>query len=229
MTNTISAAELAGSIDHTLLKPEATAEQIDQLCDEASQFGFWGVCVSLSWSPRAAKRLDNSGGKVKVVTVVGFPSGAIPTAMKVREASWALEQGADEIDMVANIGALRGGENSLVQDDIAAVAEVIHQSSSKKILKVILETAALSKEEKILACRLAAAAGADFVKTSTGTHPAGGATIEDVTLLAKHAAGMKVKAAGGIRDISTALAMIKAGAQRIGTSSGPSIVAGLGI
>ncbi|NIA06854.1 MAG: deoxyribose-phosphate aldolase [Actinobacteria bacterium] len=222
-------ADLAAKIDSTLLRPEATANQIDGLCDEAVQFGFWGVCVSLFWLGRAAKRLDDIGSKVKTITVVAFPSGAIPTAMKVYQTRWALDQGADEIDMVANIGALRGGENSLVQDDIAAVAEVVHQSSSKKILKVILETAVLSKEEKILACRLAAKAGADFVKTSTGTHPSGGATLEDVTLLAKHAAGMKVKAAGGIKDKTTALVMIDAGADRLGTSSGRAIIEELGM
>ena len=223
----MSPADLAAKIDSTLLKPEATAEQIDRLCDEAMQFGFWGVCSNLFWLPRVVKRLAEAGGKVKALTVVSYPTGAIPTELKVSQARWALDHGADEIDMVANIGALRGGEDQLVQDDIAAVAQAVHRGSSKKILKVILETAALSKEEKILACRLAANAGADFVKTSTGTHPAGGATLEDVALLAKHAEGMKVKAAGGIRDLATALAMLDAGADRIGTSSGAEIISGL--
>lgn len=220
----IAPADLAAKIDSTLLSSEATADQIDQLCDEAAQFGFWGACINLFWLDRVVKRFDGLDKKLRAMTVVSFPTGAIPTALKVAQARWAMDHGADEVDMIANIGALRTGENSLVQDDIAAVAEVVHQSSSKKILKVILETASLSKDEKILACRLTANAGADFVKTSTGTHPSGGATLEDVALLAEHAAGMKVKAAGGIRDTSTALAMIKAGAQRIGTSNGRVII-----
>ena len=223
----MSPANLAAKIDSTLLSSETTAEQIDRLCDEAAQFGFWGVCSNLFWLSRVAKLLAEAGGEVKAVTVVAYPTGAIPTKLKVSQARWALNEGAEEIDMVANIGALRGGEDKLVEDDIAAVAQVVHRGSAKKILKVILETAALSKEEKILACRLAANAGADFVKTSTGMHPAGGATLEDVSLLAKHAEGMKVKAAGGIRDLATALAMLDAGADRIGTSSGAEIVSGL--
>ena len=223
----ISPADLAVRIDSTLLKPEATAEQIDRLCDEAMQFGFWGVCSNLFWLPRVVKRLAETGGKVKALTVVSYPTGAIATELKVSQARWALDEGADEIDMVVNIGALRGGENELVQDDIAAVAQVVHGEQLKKILKVILETAVLSTEEKILGCQLTANAGADFVKTSTGTHPAGVATAEDVALLAKHAEGMKVKAAGGIRDLATALAMLDAGADRIGTSSGSEIISGL--
>ena len=223
----ISASGLAARIDSTLLKPEATADQIDRLCDEAIQFGFWGVCVNLFWLPQVVKRLDKTNSQVKAITVVAFPTGAIPTALKVAQARWALDHGTQEIDMVANIGALCGSQAQLVQDDIAAVAEAIHQVSAKRILKVILETAALTTQQKILGCQLAAKAGADFVKTSTGTHPAGGATLEDIALLAKHAAGMKVKAAGGIKDTPGALAMLAAGAERIGTSSGPAIVAGL--
>lgn len=220
----ISAAQLAARIDHTLLKPEATASQIEQLCEQAMRFNFWGVCVNLIRVPRAVELLAEANSQVKVVTVVAFPTGAIPTALKVAQTRWALDHGADEIDMVANIGALCGGEDELVRDDIAAVAETIKASSKDKLLKVILETAALNSQQKIRGCRLAAEAGVDFVKTSTGTHPAGGATVEDVTLLAENAGDMKVKAAGGIRDAATALAMLEAGAERIGTSRGPAIV-----
>ena len=223
----VTPSQLAACIDHTLLEPEATAWQIDQLCDQAIELGCWAVCANLFWLPRVVERIRSSGAPVKVDSPVAYPTGAIPTALKVAQARWALDHGADEIDMVANIGALCDGQDQLVQDEIAAVAEAVHTASADKLLKVILETAALTSEQKILACRLAANAGADFVKTSTGTHPAGGASLQDVRLLAKHAAGMKVKAAGGIRDTQTALAMIEAGAERIGTSSGPAIMAGL--
>ncbi|MCK4849912.1 MAG: deoxyribose-phosphate aldolase [Phycisphaerae bacterium] len=223
----ISPSQLAACIDHTLLKPEATAWQIDQLCDQAVNLGCWAVCVNLFWLPRVAQRLACSNSPVKVDVPVAYPTGAIPTALKVAQVRWALDHGADEIDMVANIGALCDGQDQLVQDEIAALAEAVHTASADKLLKVILETAALTTEQKILGCRLAANAGADFVKTSTGTHPAGGATVDDVALLAKHSAGMKVKAAGGIRDAETALAMIAAGAQRIGTSATPAIISQL--
>ena len=220
----ISAAQLASRIDHTLLKPETTAGDIDRLCEQAMVYDFWGVCLNLIWVPRASQRLAKANSQVKVVTVVAFPTGAIPTALKVAQTRWALDLGADEIDMVANIGALRSGEDELARDDIAAVAEVVGAVSKGKLLKVILETAVLSREHKIRGCELAAQAGADYVKTSTGTHPAGGATVEDVTLLAEHAGNMKVKAAGRIRDATTARAMLEAGAERIGTSRGPAIV-----
>ncbi len=220
----ISAAQLAARIDHTLLKPEATASQIEQLCEQAMRFNFWGVCVTLIRVPRAVELLAKANSQVKVVTVVAFPTGTIPTALKVAQTRWALDHGADEIDMVTNIGALCDGEDELVRDDIAAVAETIKAASKDKLLKVILETAELNSQQKIRGCRLAAETGADFVKTSTGTHPAGGATVEDVTLLAENAGNMKVKAAGGIRDAATALAMLEAGAERIGTSRGPAIV-----
>lgn len=224
----ISAAQLASRIDHTLLKPEATAEEIDQLCEQAMGFNFWGVCVNLIWVPRVVERLAKANSQVKVVTVVAFATGAIPTALKMAQARWALDHGVDEVDMVANIGALRGGEDELVRDDIAAVAEAVGAAGKGKVLKVILETAVLKREQKVLGCKLAAEAGADFVKTSTGTHSAGGATVEDVALLAENAGAMKVKAAGGIRDAATALAMLKAGASRIGTSQGPAIIGQLG-
>ena len=223
----LTASELAACIDHTLLKPEATTEQIEQVCDQAEQFGFYSVCVNLFWLPRVAKRMADSKAPVKIDIPVAYPTGAIPTALKVAQVRWALDHEADEIDMVVNIGALCDGQEQLVLDDIAALAEAVHSDSADKLLKVILETAVLTTEQKILGCRLAAKAGADFVKTSTGTHPAGGASVQDVELLAKHSAGMKVKAAGGIHDAQTALAMIEAGAQRIGTSAGPAIMASL--
>ncbi len=223
----VSPSQLAACIDHTLLKPEATAWQIDQLCDQAVELGCWAVCVNLFWLPRVAERLACSNSPVKVDVPVAYPTGAIPTALKVAQVRWALDHGADEIDMVANIGALCDSQDQLVQDDIAALVEVVHTASADKLLKVILETAALTTDQKILACRLAATAGADFVKTSTGTHPAGGASLQDVRLLAKHAGGMKVKAAGGIRDAETALAMIEAGAERLGTSASPVIISQL--
>ena len=221
----ITPSQLAACIDYTLLSPQATASQIDQLCDQAVDLGCWAVCVNLFWLPRAVERLGGSKSPVKVVTTVAYPTGAIPTALKVSQARWALDHGADEIDMVINIGALCDSQDQLVQDDIAALAETVHSASPDKLLKVILETAALTTEQKITACCLAANAGADFVKTSTGTHPAGGATVDDVALLAQHATGlMKVKAAGGIRDATTALAMIAAGAHRLGTSAAGAII-----
>ena len=223
----LTPSQLAAYLDHTLLKPEATAKQIDQLCDQAEQFGFYSVCVNLFWLPRIAKRLADFKAPVKIDIPVAYPTGAIPTALKVAQVRWAMDHGADEIDMVVNIGALCGGQEQLVLDDIAALAEAVHSDSANKLLKVILETAVLSTEQKILGCRLAAKAGADFVKTSTGTHPAGGASIQDVKLLAEHSAGMKVKASGGIRDAQTVLAMIEAGADRIGTSAGPAIMTSL--
>ena len=226
--NQISRAVLAAKIDSTLLRPGATASQIDLLCDQAVQCGFFSVCVSLFRLPQVVKRLSDACSRVKAVTVLGFPTGAVPTAMKVAEARWAVEHGADELDMVINLGALLDGQSQYVRDDIAAVADIAHRASSPLILKVILETAALNTEQKILACQLTASAGADFVKTSTGTHPAGGATVEDVALLAANSPGLKVKAAGGIKDLPTTLAMIDAGADRIGTSSGLAIIEQLG-
>ncbi len=223
----ISPSQLAGCIDHTLLKPEATASQIDQLCEQAIELGCCSVCVNLFWLPHVIERLAGSSSTIKVDIPIAYPTGAIPSHLKVAQARWALDHGADEIDMVANIGALCDSQAQLVQDDIAAVADAVHSASAEKILKVILETAVLTDEQKILGCKLAAKAGADFVKTSTGTHPAGGATVQDVALLAKHRAGMKVKAAGGIRDLATALAMLEAGAERLGTSSAPDIIAQL--
>jgi deoxyribose-phosphate aldolase len=213
-------AEIAGWIDHTLLKPEATAEQIKKLCDEARQYGFASVCVNPAFTSLAAGLL--SGTSVKVCTVVGFPLGATLPTYKALEALSCLSAGAVELDMVIHIGALKGGAYGQVLNDIIAVTQVAH--NQRAIVKVILEMALLSRREKIIACLISKAAGADFVKTSTGFGP-GGATVEDVDLMFRLVGPtVQVKAAGGIRDLQTAQAMIAAGATRLGSSSGVQIV-----
>lgn len=212
--------EIASWIDHTLLKPEATTEQIRVLCEEAKQYHFAAVCVNPVHLPTVCEVL--TGSSVEVCTVVGFPLGALSGSMKALEALQCVEAGAREIDMVMNIGALKGGAYGEVVNDIWAVAEVVHRANG--ILKVILETASLTRYEKILACLLAEAGGADFVKTSTG-FGAGGATVEDVELMYRVVGkNLKVKAAGGIRTYADAISMIRAGASRLGTSSGVKIV-----
>ena len=204
-------------IDHTLLRPDATTDEIDALCDEAKEFSFASVCVNPSYVPSAVRRL---GGAVKVCTVVGFPLGATTPAVKSAEAREAITLGADEIDMVINIGALKSRRYGEFEADLRAVREATHG----KILKVIIETSLLSREEKIRACVAAKDAGADFVKTSTG-FGGGGASVEDIETM-REAVGpaMGVKASGGIRDAKTAAAMIAAGATRLGTSAGVAIV-----
>lgn len=214
--------QLASMIDHTVLKPEATAADIDRLCDEAVQFGFAAVCVNPMWVKRCADRLR--GSKVKVATVAGFPLGANRTDVKVDEARRAIDDGASEVDMVIAVGELIAGHTDYVRDDIAAVADAVHAASPEGLLKVILETAALDRDAIIAGCRCCAEAQADYVKTSTGFHPAGGATVDAVRLLYRHASPLKVKAAGGIRDLITLRAMIDAGASRIGCSSAPKIL-----
>ncbi len=209
-------------IDHTLLRPEATAADIDRLCNEAARFEFVAVCVNPIWVGRCVKRLAVT--PVCVASVAGFPLGASRTEIKVDEARRAIEDGAVEVDMVIRVGDLIDGNVSAVRDDIAAVAQAVHATSKQNILKVILETAVLSGQQIIAGCGCAAEAGADFVKTSTGFHPSGGATLEAVRLLRANARGMKVKAAGGIRTLENALAMIRAGADRLGCSSGVQIV-----
>lgn len=226
----ITASELAKKIDHTLLAPEATPERIDRLCDEALRHGFFAICVNPVYVRRVASRLDRECqsdrvlARPAVVSVAGFPLGASVTETKVSEASRAVDDGATEIDMVVNLGALVAGHSADVRRDIEAVAGAVHGSITGGILKVILETGALSAEQAILGCRCAAEGEADFVKTSTGLHPTGGATVEQVRLLCRHASPMGVKAAGGIRTASTAIAMIEAGATRIGTSAGVAIM-----
>ena len=214
--------ELARYIDHTLLKPEATPAQIDRLCDEARQYRFAAVCVNPAWAQRAALRLK--GSEVRVASVVGFPLGASLPEVKAFEARRALRDGAREIDMVINVGALKGGDYELVERDIAGVSDACREVGA--LNKVILETALLTDEEKVVASRLAKAARADYVKTSTGFGP-GGATVFDVALM-REAVGPKmgVKAAGGIRDAQGAREMIAAGATRIGASAGVQMVKG---
>ena len=213
---------LAGAIDHTLLKPEATAAEIDRLCDEARTHRFASVCVNGTWVRRCSEILSGSG--VAVCCVVGFPLGAMATEVKVYEARRAIEDGACEIDMVLNVGALKSGDREFVRRDVAAVAETCHKLGAK--LKVILETALLSDAEKVAACEASKAAGADFVKTSTGFSK-GGATVKDVALM-RSVVGptLGVKASGGIRDTKDAQAMIAAGATRLGASASVAIVSG---
>jgi deoxyribose-phosphate aldolase len=215
----ISPAEMARYIDHTILKPEASVEAIDALCDEAAAYGFKAVCVNSGHIAHIAQKLQGSG--VEVCSVVGFPLGAMHTRAKAFEAQTAVENGATELDMVLNIGAIKSGDADGAHADIQAVRQA---AGSGRILKVIIETCLLTEKEKILACEISKAAGADFVKTSTG-FSGGGATAEDIALMRKTIGReMGVKASGGIKDRDTALAMINAGANRIGTSSGVAIV-----
>jgi deoxyribose-phosphate aldolase len=213
---------LAQYIDHTVLKPDVAPDKIDTLCDEAMQYHFAAVCINPVWAQRAARRVRGSG--VKVASVVGFPLGANVPEIKAMEARRAIRDGAREIDMVINIGALKGGDRDLVQRDIAGVSDACREVGA--INKVIIEACYLTDEEKVVACRLAQLAHADFVKTSTGFGP-GGATVFDVALM-RETVGLKmgVKAAGGIHDANDARAMITAGANRIGASAGIRIVSG---
>lgn len=213
-------AEIAGLIDHTLLKPEASEADIRRICAEAREYKFASVCVNPYWVPVAARELAGCGAKV--CAVAGFPLGANTTAIKVAEAAAAIREGAREIDMVINIGELRGGNFDAVQAEVRAVVEASHAHGA--IVKVILETALLDEPQKIRACRISKEAGADFVKTSTG-FAAHGATVEDVALMRRTVGPeMGVKASGGIRTLEDLKAMVAAGATRIGTSSGVKIV-----
>jgi deoxyribose-phosphate aldolase len=215
-----SGKSLAALIDHTLLKPESTTAMVKQLCKEAIQHHFCSVCVLPTFVAYASDLLKDTD--VKVCTVIGFPLGATETRVKEIETEIAVEQGADEVDMVLNLGLLKSTELIKLKDDIAAVV----RAAKGKTVKVILETCLLTDEEKIQACRTCVEAGVDFVKTSTGFSTSG-ATIEDVRLM-RNTVGpdIGVKASGGVRDYSTACAMIKAGATRLGTSSGMLIVDG---
>lgn len=214
--------DLARYIDHTLLKPDATTQAIDQLCDEAREFGFAAVCVNPVWVRRCSSRLR--GTAVKVASVVGFPLGANAPEVKVLETRRALRDGAREIDMVLNIGALKAGDRDLVRRDIVGVVDACREVGAE--CKVILETALLTDEEKVVACRLAQEARADYVKTSTGFGP-GGATLFDVALMRETVGPtMGVKASGGIKTTDDAMGMIAAGATRIGASAGITIVGG---
>lgn len=209
---------LARIIDHTQLKAEATAAQIAKLCDEAKEFGFGAVMLNPCYVELAHSRLQ--GSDVKVGTVIGFPLGATLASVKRFEATEALRLGAAEIDMVQNIGALKSGNRELVAGEIRALAELAHERGA--LLKVILEMGLLTEDEKTIACELSERAGADFVKTSTG-FLGGGATVPDVALM-RRTVKIGVKASGGIRSAADARAMIEAGAGRLGTSAGVSIV-----
>ena len=215
---------VARRIEHTLLRPEVTRGEISQICEEATYYGFALVMVNPCHLALASKLLRDT--RVKVGTVIGFPLGATLTTVKRFEALEALRLGADELDMVLNIGSLKSGDRTLVECDISSLVEVTHQAGA--LLKVILETALLTNDEKKLACELCLVANADFVKTSTGFGPTG-ATVEDVALLRRVVGNRaRVKAAGGIRTAADAAAMISAGADRIGCSSSVSIVRELG-
>lgn len=211
--------EIAKFIDHTLLKPDATKEEIKKIVDEAKKYKFASVCINPSWVSFAAEQL--AGDSVKVCTVIGFPLGATTTETKVFETNNAIANGATEVDMVLNIGALKSGDDELVEKDIY---EVVQAAKGKALVKVIMETGLLTDEEKVRACQLAVKAGADFVKTSTG-FGAGGATVEDIALMRKTVGeNLGVKASGGVRTREDAIHMIEAGATRIGASSSIAIV-----
>lgn len=211
---------LAALMDHTLLRPQATRAEIGHLADEARQWCFASVCVNPAWVPVVAEQLRNSG--VKVATVAGFPFGATLTSVKRAEAEAAILAGAHEVDMVMNVGALKSGDLARVESDIAGVKEVC--SAGKAALKVIIENAYLTDDEKVAACQIVQRAGADFVKTSTGFGPSG-AKEEDVRLMRRTVGpAMGVKAAGGIRTLDDALKMLRAGATRLGTSASVAIL-----
>ncbi|WP_404322407.1 deoxyribose-phosphate aldolase [Cytobacillus firmus] len=217
MTNNV-----AKMIDHTLLKADATKDQIEKICAEAKEYNFASVCVNPTWVKLSSDLLI--GTEVKVCTVIGFPLGASTPETKAFETKNAIENGATEVDMVINIGALKGGDNELVERDIRAVVDA---AKGKALTKVIIETCLLTEEEKVRACELSVKAGADFVKTSTG-FSTGGATAEDIALMRKTVGpDLGVKASGGVRSAEDAQKMIEAGATRIGASSGAAIVNGL--
>src|SRR6185369_6517132 len=220
-SNLLPPDKVAKLIDHTVLKPEATAEDIDKLCAEAAKYGFYSVCVNPVWVPKAKQLLR--GTPVKVCAVVGFPLGAQAPEIKILEARRALREGAQEIDMVINIGALKSKDDRLVARDIRGVVEVCDEA--RAVSKVILETALLNDEEKVRGCQLSMKAGADFVKTSTGFSK-GGAIPEDIALMARVVAPRKlgVKASGGVRTYADLMKMVEAGATRVGSSNSVKIL-----
>lgn len=214
--------QLAGCIDHTLLSATATSEQIRQLCEEAKTYGFHAVSVNPRWVALAADELHES--KVAVGGVVSLPLGADSTKIKIAQAKEAIFAGADEIDMVADLAAIIEGNSPYLTNQLQALLRLCRSFRPAVLLKVIIESAALSREQKIFACRIADKCGVDFVKTSTGMNPAGGATVEDIKLMKEFAPHCKIKAAGGIRTAKQALEMLEAGADRIGTSSSVEII-----
>ncbi|WP_180321204.1 deoxyribose-phosphate aldolase [Metabacillus halosaccharovorans] len=214
-------SKIANMIDHTALKADTTRDVIEKLCQEATEYKFASVCVNPTWVETAAQLLKNS--EVKVCTVIGFPLGANTPETKAFETKDAIEKGATEVDMVINIGALKDKNDDLILKDIKAVVDA---ANGKALTKVIIETSLLTEEEKVRACELSVKAGADFVKTSTG-FSTGGATVEDISLMRKTVGPtIGVKASGGVRDTEGAEALIKAGATRIGASSGVAIIKG---
>jgi deoxyribose-phosphate aldolase len=218
----IKEKQLAECIDHTLLSSTATSEQIGQLCEDAKNYGFCMVFVNPRWIALAAEELH--GCKTGVGSVVGFPLGADSTKIKVAQAEDCIFAGADEVDMVADLAAIIEGDTKYLSNQLRAVLKVCRSMKPAVCLKVIIEAAALTHEQKIFACRTASQAAVDFVKTSTGMNPAGGAAVEDVKLMKEYAPNCKIKASGGIRTAKQALEMLNAGADRIGTSSGVQII-----
>jgi deoxyribose-phosphate aldolase len=218
----ISAPDLAKYFDHTLLRAEATQAEILRLCDEAVAYGFHAVCVNGRWVSFVADRLHDT--PVQVAGVVSLPLGADTTKVKAAQAHDAIYAGADEVDMVADLAAIIEGDAKYLLGQLTAVLRVCRAMRPAVLLKVIIESAVLTYDQKVFACQIAQEAGVDFVKTSTGFHPAGGATVEDVKLMKENAPRCKVKAAGGIKTAQQALAMLGAGADRIGTSAGVAII-----
>lgn len=222
----MTANDIARRIDHTLLRAEATREEILRLCDEAVTHGFHAVCVNSRWVSLAADRLQ--GTAVAVCSVVSFPLGADTTKVKVAQTQDAVYAGADEIDVVADLAAIIEGDAKYLLHQIMSMMKACRTMRPAVLLKVIIESAALTTEQKVFACEIAQQAGVDFLKTSTGFHPAGGATVEDVALMKQTAPRCRIKASGGIKTAEQALAMLSAGADRIGTSAGVTIIQGIG-
>jgi deoxyribose-phosphate aldolase len=214
--------DIAGRIDHTMLKAEATQAEIARLCDEAVTRGFHAVCVNGRWLSFAADRL--TGTSVRVAGVVNLPLGADTTRMKVLQTHEAIFAGADEIDMVADLAAIIEADGPYLLHQFRSVVRECQSMKPPVLLKVIIESAALTHDQKVFACQIAQEAGVDFVKTSTGFHPAGGATVEDIRLMKEAAPACRIKAAGGIRTAQQALALLQAGADRLGTSAGVQIM-----
>ncbi len=214
--------ELAAAIDHTLLKPEATRDQIQEHCDQALAFRFGAVCISPRWVYLASDLLHT--GPVRVATVVGFPLGTETTSIKAAQAQEAIRAGADEIDMVADLAAIIEGDAQYLLHQCQAVLRVCRSMRPPVLLKVIMEASVLTREQKIFACHTLQRAGVDFIKTSTGLHPAGGATLEDIRLIKAEAPQCKIKVAVGILTVEQVLAMMEAGAVCIGTSVGVAII-----
>ena len=214
--------QLAGAIDHTILGANVTSEQVVQLCREAREYNFCSVCVLGRWVSLAASELE--GSDVKVCGVVSFPHGADTTKVKVAAAHQAIFDGADEVDVVADLPAIAESNLKYLRSQLQAMARVCHSARPKVILKVIIESAWLNGEQIRFACRTADECGVDFVKTSTGLHPAGGAVVEDIKLMKESAPNCRVKAAGGIKTYAQLIEMVEAGAERIGTSSAIDII-----